>query len=47
VRGNKKRRMARMLGKLILWLLRAKPVNTEMLDLAPNLSVQQAKRPAA
>jgi hypothetical protein len=36
-----------MLGKLILWLLRAKPTNTEMLDLAPNLSAQQAKRPAA
>jgi hypothetical protein len=47
VRGNKKRRMARMLGKLILWLLRAKPVNVEMLGLAPQLSAQEAKRPAA
>ncbi len=48
VRGNKKRRMARMLGKLILWLLRAKPTNVEMLGLAPQLSAQEAKqRPAA
>ena len=47
VRGNKKRRMARLLGKLTLRLLKAKPTNEAMVDLAPQLHAPAAKRSAA
>ena len=46
VRGNKKRRLAKMMGKLTLRLLKAKP-NGDTVDLAPLLNVPVAKRSAA
>lgn len=46
VRGNKKRRLARLMGKLTLRLLKAKP-NGDMVELAPNLEAPVAKRTAA
>ena len=48
MRGNKKRRLARMLGKLTLRLLKAKPTSDEMNDLAPQLTATpSAKRSVA
>ena len=47
VRGNKKRGMATLLGKLILRLLKAKPTTDVMIDLAPQLMAPKAKRTAA
>ena len=47
VRGNKKRRVAKLLGKLTLRLLKAKP-SADRHKLAPTLTpVPEAKRSAA
>ena len=46
VRGNKKRWLARLMGKLTLRLLKAQP-NGETVDLAPDLTTPVAKRSAA
>ncbi len=46
LRGNKKRRMARLLGKLILRLLKAKP-SDDVRELAPLLRPSVAKRQEA
>lgn len=47
LRGNKRRRLARLLGKLTLRLLKAKPTREAMIELAPQLVAPEVKRTAA